>query len=183
MAQPESELNTRGQSMDTLYASDGTPLVKLGVGEKTVAGLTPAGGWQAAATHADGATFAASDGVGAVAGVDGTTVRTMLVDSLGRPVTVTVPSQGTLTDRSGTITSGAVAQQVAASLTTRKYFFFQNHSDTVMWINFGTNAVADQPSIQVPVNGTFTMQDAFVSTQSISVICATTGKKFTAKEA
>lgn len=178
-----SAVNSTAQKIDTLWLPDGSKRIKLAVGTKDISTDTEDAGWQGVATHVDGATFAASDGVGVVAGVDGTTVRKVLVDASGRLIVVAVPTQGNLTDRSGTITTGGTAQEVAAALATRKYFFFQNHSDTVMWINFGTTAVADQPSIQVPVGSTFTMQDSFVSTQSISVICATTGKKFTAKEA
>ena len=184
MAQPVSELNTRGQSMDTLYAADGTPLVKLGIGEIAPAGLTPAAGWQGLATHVDGATFGASDGVVVAAGLDGTTVRKLLVDTTGRLLAIAVPSQGNLVDRSSAISAGDTPQQVAAALTTRRYFFFQNNSDTIMWLNFGVDAVAEPPSIQVPVSGgTFVMQGSFVSTQLVSVICSASGKKFTAKEA
>lgn len=182
MAAPASIQNTRSQSTDTLYGADGTPRGKLGIGSKQPSGQTAESAWLAAATHVDGATFVASDGVAAIAGVDGSTVRKLLVDALGRPLVVLVPTQGTLTDRSGTITTGGTAQSVAASLTTRKYFLFQNHSDTVMWINFGATAVADQPSIKVDAGAGFTFEGSFCSNQSVSVICATTGKKFTAKE-
>jgi len=184
MAQPESLQNTRSQSMDTLYAADGTPLVKLGVGEVAVGGLTPVAGWQGAATHADGATFAASDGVVVAAGLDGTTVRKLLVDSTGRLLTVQVPTQGTLTDKSGTITSGGTQQTLAASNTTRKYLMVQNiDASEDLWINFGSNAVvATAGSIQIKAGVIFEMK-AFVSTQLVSVIATTTAHKFTAKEA
>lgn len=91
--------------------------------------------------------------------------------------------RGALTDRSGSITTGATSQQLAAALATRKYFFFQNLSTETMWINFGVAAVSDQPSISILPQASFVMETFFVSTQTINVISATTGSKFTAKEA
>jgi hypothetical protein len=93
------------------------------------------------------------------------------------------PTKGTLTDRSGSIASGGVAQQLAAANTSRQYFLFENVSDTDMWLNFGVTAVAAQPSFRIVPTGSLVMEDGFVSTQLISVICATTAKEFTAKEA
>lgn len=93
------------------------------------------------------------------------------------------PSTGTLTDRSGTITTGGTAQQAMAANTSRKYLLIQNISDTNMWINFTTTAVQDSPSILLLANGGSLAQEAgFVSTEAVSIICATTGKKWTAKE-
>lgn len=95
-----------------------------------------------------------------------------------------VAAIGALTDRSGTLAAGATSQAVAAANAARKYFFFENVSDTDMWINFGVAAVANQPSILVLANGgSFTMEGAFVSNQAVNVICATIGKAYTAKEA
>lgn len=94
------------------------------------------------------------------------------------------PSQGTLTDRSGTITAGDTAQTLAAANATRKYLLIQNVSDTAMWINFTTTAVKDSPSLLLePNGGSLVMESGFVSTELVSIICATTGKKFSAKEA
>jgi hypothetical protein len=93
------------------------------------------------------------------------------------------PSQGTLTDRSGTITAGGTAQQAMAANSARKYLLIQNISDTNMWFNFTTTAVTDSPSLLLIANGgSFVQEASFVSTEAISIICATTGKKFTAKE-
>lgn len=98
--------------------------------------------------------------------------------------TVTInPVLSTLTDRSGTITAGGTAQQAMAALATRKYLMLQNVSDTAMWFNFTTTAVADSPSHFLSANGgSFVMEGSFVSTEAISIICATTGKKWSAKE-
>jgi hypothetical protein len=94
------------------------------------------------------------------------------------------PSQGTLTDRSGTIATGDTAQTLMAANSARKYLLIQNISDTAMWVNFTTTAVKDSPSFLLePSGGSIVQEGSFVSTEAVSIICATTGKKFTAKEA
>lgn len=183
MAAPTSILNTRSQSTDTLFGPDGVSKIKLGIGSKAVSGLTALGAWQGVATHIDGATFAASDGVIALAGVEGTTVRKILVDSSGHLLVAITSGGGALTNISGSIAAGATAQTISAATPARRYFFIQNlDASEDLWINFGTAAVADQPSIKIEAGGSFSMEDSFVSTQLISVIAATTGHKYTAKE-
>lgn len=88
----------------------------------------------------------------------------------------------TLTDRSGTITSGGTAQTVMAANPTRSFLLVQNVSDTNMWINFDATAAATQPSILLAPSGGAILCDAKVPLGSVSIICATTGKAFTAKE-
>lgn len=90
---------------------------------------------------------------------------------------------GTPTDRSGTIASGGVAQQVAAANAARRWFLFQNNSDTDCWINFGVTAVANQPSIKIVAGQSYENPPQFCPVGLISVIGATTGKTFTCKEA
>ena len=86
------------------------------------------------------------------------------------------------TDRSGTITTGGTAQAVCAANTSRRYLLVVNNTDTDMWINDTATAVADSPSIKLPANGGF-FEPLVPPLGAISIICATTGKKFTAKEA
>lgn len=99
----------------------------------------------------------------------------------GSVVAVT-PSQGTLVDKSGTITSGGAAQTLAAANTARKYLIVQNVSQENLWINFTTTAVQNQPSILLLPNGSFVMEGSYVSTELVSIIGTTTGSTFTAKE-
>lgn len=96
---------------------------------------------------------------------------------------VTVPLRGSLTDRSGTLAAAATAQQIAAANLSRSYLLILN-LDTVnpLWINFGVNAVQDQPSIRIDAGVQFELPAGFISTQSISVIGPVLGQKFTAKE-
>ena len=99
---------------------------------------------------------------------------------LGRPAI----TQGLLVDRSGSIASGAASQTLMGSNPMRRYLFVQNQAAEAMWIDFGGQAaVADKPAIQLPANGgSFVMEGSFVDTRAITVIAATTGSKFTAKE-
>lgn len=94
----------------------------------------------------------------------------------------TSPASGAITDRSGTITSGGAAQTAVAANSSRKYLFIMNTSDTDMWFNFTTAAVANQPSVKLIPGASFVMEGNYISTEAISVIGATTGKAFTIKE-
>ena len=117
----------------------------------------------------------------ALTGTDGD-YSWVAVDSAGRLKAVQVPTQGSLTNRSGTITSGGTSQELAAANTSRKYLFVQNVSTGDLWVNFGTAAVTTQPSIKLMPDASLTMT-GFVSTQAVNIIGATTGQAFTAKEA
>jgi len=92
---------------------------------------------------------------------------------------------GSLSDASGSLSSGASQVALAANATVplRQYLFFQNNGTHVMWINFGSAATASQPSIQLGIAGsvsaTFQMTN-FVSDDSINVI-GTSGDTFTLK--
>lgn len=95
---------------------------------------------------------------------------------------VNLPTASTLTDCSGSIASGGVAQTMVASNASRKYLFIQNTSDTTMWINFTTAAVTTQPSISITAGSSFVMEANFISTELVSVIGSTTAKIYTCKQ-
>jgi glutamate 5-kinase len=104
--------------------------------------------------------------------------------SFGGSSTSVQPTQGSLTSRSGTITSGGTSQQLAAANTSRKYLLVQNVSTGDLWISFGaTAATTSQPSIKLQTNGSLVMEDNFVTTQAINIIGSTTGQPYTAYEA
>lgn len=94
------------------------------------------------------------------------------------------PVQGTLTDRSGTLTAGATAQILAAANASRHYLFIENPSNQTesLWINFTTTAVRSEPSIEIPPGAAFTMEAGFVSTELVSVIATTINHPWIAKE-
>ena len=100
-------------------------------------------------------------------------------------VTFSTARAGSLSDASGSLSSGASQVALAAntSVPLRQYLFFQNNGTHVMWINFGSAATASQPSIQLGIAGSvtssFTMTN-FVSDDSINVI-GTSGDTFTLK--
>lgn len=100
-------------------------------------------------------------------------------------------TKGSLTDRSGTITTGGTKQTLAAANTSRKYLFIENpyalaagtlNTAESLFINFTTDAVKSQPSIEIPIGAAFVMEGSYVSTELVSVNAATTGHAFVAKE-
>lgn len=104
------------------------------------------------------------------------------VDSTGAIRTSPSPFLGALVDRSGTITTGGVSQQVMATNSSRRYLLIQNTSDTTLWCNFSVAAVQNQPSFILITNASFIMENETIATSSINCIGPTTGKAFTAKE-
>lgn len=97
-------------------------------------------------------------------------------------ITQAAAARGTLTNRSGTIAQASVSQVIMGNNPYRRYLLFQNISDADMWIDFGTSAVAAQPSIKILPGGTFVMEDNFVTTEAMNVFCASADKAYTAKE-
>jgi hypothetical protein len=89
-----------------------------------------------------------------------------------------------MADYSSTITTGGSAQTAAAADVNRGTLFMAAPQDEDLWHNFGTAAVADSPSILIPSGETVFYGPEWRSliTQYISVIGATTGKKFTIKD-
>jgi hypothetical protein len=94
------------------------------------------------------------------------------------PIT-TVARSHPYKDRSGAIAQDNVSQEVSPART-RSYLIFQNVSDTTMGIGIGAAATLDSPSILIVAGGSW--EPLVPPDQAISVICATNGKKFTAKE-
>jgi hypothetical protein len=86
-------------------------------------------------------------------------------------------------DRSGSITAGGTAQDIySAEQKPRLGFEFFNTSDTVMYLDFGTNATTTK-GIPVPAGGSYYLPGAggVVPSGRLSVLCATTGKAFVCK--
>jgi len=92
-------------------------------------------------------------------------------------------SSGTPVNRSGSITLGGTAQELAAANTSRSYLFVMNIAGEDLWVNFGAVAVADQPSIRLYPGEAYENPPHWCPTGSVSIIGATTGSKFVAKEA
>lgn len=116
------------------------------------------------------------------AGSDGTNLRAVSVDSTGKLNTNVIPPSGTITTRSGTITTGGTSQQVAASNSFRKYFAIQNISDTAMYLGVGYTPTSTTGILLTANGGGFAFESNFIPTQAINILCATTGKAFVAWE-
>jgi hypothetical protein len=92
------------------------------------------------------------------------------------------PQGGTLTDRSGTITTGGTAQQVMAANSARQGFSIQNLSTGDLWINPLGTAAAAQPSIKLAAGVYFEAPLGYGAVGAISIFGTTTGQAFSAKE-
>jgi hypothetical protein len=83
---------------------------------------------------------------------------------------------------SGTITAGGTAQVVSTANTSRRFFLFQNISDTDMYVGIGVTPTVGTGLLIAKNGGTLTC-DSFVPVEEIKVICVSSGKGFTALEA
>lgn len=105
------------------------------------------------------------------------------------PVVVT-PAGGALTDAAArTITVGGTSQTVFAANAARRYLIIQNLSADELFVNFGAAATAGSPSIGLaPADGaipggTVIFEGSYIPTSSVTIIGATTGDSFSAKQA
>jgi hypothetical protein len=95
-----------------------------------------------------------------------------------------------LVDRSGTITTGAAAQDAAPANPARQYVMVQNIEDDggeALWVNFGADAGVGAPgSIMLRAGGGSISFEgaraAICPAGRVSVTGATTGNSFTCKE-
>ncbi|MCY0854355.1 hypothetical protein [Cupriavidus sp. D39] len=98
--------------------------------------------------------------------------------------TTPVPASITPTDRSGSITTGGTAQALMAANANRRGWSIQNNSSGDLWLNeIGGTAVIGQPSLQLPAGALYESPASYCSPSAISIIGATTGQTFTAREA
>lgn len=87
------------------------------------------------------------------------------------------------TDGGGTITAGGTSQTIFPTNNNRRYFEFQNTSDTTMYIDFGQAATnTGTKSFTIVAGGGYVNVANFCTHLSIEVLCATTGKTFVAKQ-
>lgn len=101
MANSNSALNGQGNQIEGVTHTSGIAKQKTGIGAIAITGSTDAGSWQAEATHLDGATFVASDGVSLLAGKTAAgLVKAIAVDAnaqLGGTVDLTVIASAAFT--------------------------------------------------------------------------------------
>lgn len=88
-----------------------------------------------------------------------------------------------LTDKSGSITTGGTAQTLAAAKVNRVYLKITNISNDTLWWNETSTAVLDSPSQPIYPTQSEIFGPGNVPPGAISIIGATTGQKWVAKEA
>ena len=89
----------------------------------------------------------------------------------------------TITDRSGTIAAGGIAQQLAPANGTRRGLRIMNISSGDLWINDkGMLATPSQPSFKIPANSMYENPINGVSGAILSVFGSATGQAFEACE-
>lgn len=86
------------------------------------------------------------------------------------------------TSISGTITTGATAQNAASANSSRKGFMLQNNSTGDLWFSTLATAVASQPSIKLPPGAYYESPLGAGGTGAISIIGATTGQAWSGRE-
>ncbi|MNK27666.1 hypothetical protein D3C87_460280 [compost metagenome] len=93
-------------------------------------------------------------------------------------------ANGTLTDRSGTITTGGTSQTLMAANPARRGWRIQNISTGDLWFNDlgGAAAVATPGSFKIAPGGYFETSFGGISTTAIRIVGATTGQGFSASE-
>jgi hypothetical protein len=94
-------------------------------------------------------------------------------------------AQTSFQDRSGTITLGGTAQVLMPYNQARHGCKVQNISPGDLWINDQGTAALSQPSIKVPAGAQYTcdmMANGFTNSAVLSIIGATTGQAFAARE-
>lgn len=95
---------------------------------------------------------------------------------------VTRPTPGTMTDRSGTLTTASTSQQIMAVNANRRYLMIQNSSSAIMWCNFTTAATLSQPSFLLSVGASYVLENNTITTEAVNCISGTAANPFTAKE-
>jgi hypothetical protein len=96
---------------------------------------------------------------------------------------------GNTVDRSGTITTGGTAQQLAPARQGRRGYSIQNQSTGDLWVRaLGNreaaiaNAAATQPSRKIPAGAYYETPPFGAPEGPISIYGATTGQAFQAEE-
>lgn len=113
---------------------------------------------------------------------DGTASLVASVTNTPGSTVIAEPVSGALTDRSGSITVTNVSQQLAPANSTRKYLLIQNVSGSDLWVNFGADANAAQPSIKLKPDERLVFDGGFVPTQAINILGGALTQTWAAKE-
>lgn len=85
-------------------------------------------------------------------------------------------------NRSGTIGTGGTAQSLAAENKKRMGLWVQNQSAGSLWINDLGAATQAQPSLEIKTGETLIIDNGNAPSAAISIVGATTGQAFSARE-
>jgi len=85
-------------------------------------------------------------------------------------------------DRGGTITAGGTAQQLMAANAARRGYSVQNQSTGDIYINAMTTATIDYHSLKIPAGSLYETTPTHVGPGAVSIIGATTGQAYYARE-
>lgn len=85
-------------------------------------------------------------------------------------------------DKSGTIAAGGTAQVAIAANADRNGFIIQNVSTENLWFTTSGTAVQDQPSFKLEPGIAYQDDPRIMGTGAVSIIGATTGQAFAARE-
>jgi hypothetical protein len=88
----------------------------------------------------------------------------------------------TYVDRSGMIAAGGTAQVAAAANPARQGFFVQNISTADLWLSSVGTALAGSPSLRIAPGQLYESPAHGVPSTAISIIGATTGQAYVARE-
>ena len=109
-----------------------------------------------------------------------------LVVAISPNNSLAVAISGTLTDRSGTVTTGGTSQQIAAANSSRKFLLIENPSNAteVLYVNFTTAAsTTAKNSIELNAGGSIQLNaGTYITTEAVNVTAVTTSHAFIAKE-
>lgn len=106
---------------------------------------------------------------------------TVAVEGVEFTGTVNVVASGALTNRSGTITTGGVAQNAMAANASRKYARLKNPVTATENLYFSFTGTASTSSDYLQA-GYELVTDSFVPTSALSIYAATTAHAFVAEE-
>ncbi|MGU3386938.1 hypothetical protein ACLBYG_20675 [Methylobacterium sp. D53M] len=115
-------------------------------------------------------------------GTAGTRAVTVQGAAGGVPLPVDTVVRGTATSHSGTIAAGGTAQQLMAANASRRGFVVQNQSSGDLYVNGLGTATADQNSLKIAAGDFYETSVQHVGTGAVSIIGATTGQAFYARE-
>lgn len=109
--------------------------------------------------------------------------KELQLDANDRLKVATAPSGVAPVDRSGAIAAGGVAQQLMAANAARVGYSIQNQSAGPLYVNeLDVAAVQSQPSLKIDAGEYFENPPGGCATGAISIIGATLGQAFTARE-